>query len=162
MTTSEQSTVLNGGPSMEERETRLTDGAEQLAGEQRSHPIVGHPRFLVTVAASLMTVGVTAILLGWYGAARSTLVEEQLPYLISGGLLGVSLSIVGALVLFTHWLTVSVRENRAHEAARRDDHEQLIKALRSLSGALQGEEGTNGRARGAQPQRPVRRAARSS
>jgi len=31
----ERLTVLTGGPSMEERQQRLTDGAETLAGEKR-------------------------------------------------------------------------------------------------------------------------------
>ena len=62
-----------------------------------------------------MTTGLSIILLGWFGAARSTIVEEQIPYLISGGLLGVALATIGALTLFAHWLTVLVRENRRQE-----------------------------------------------
>jgi hypothetical protein len=163
MTAAEPSTALTEGPPMEDREARLAGGADRLADRQGKHPVLGNEHFLLTTAASLMTVGVSAILLGWLGAARSTLVEEQLPYLISGGLLGVSLSIVGALMLFSHWLTVAIRENRVHEAARRSDHEQLMDALRHLGGALAPEEGSNnGSARSAQPRRPVRRASSRS
>lgn len=117
--------------SAEEREARLAEGADQLARGVRS--IVAHPRFLLIAAATLMTFGVTLIVLGWVGVARSTMIEEQMPYLISGGLLGVALAIMGALMLFTHWLTVSIREARAHEAARRADHAELIEVLRSRS-----------------------------
>jgi hypothetical protein len=110
-----------------------------------------------------MSLGVGMILLGWLGAAHSTLVEEQVPYLISGGLLGVALAVIGALCLFTHWLTVLIREARAHEAARREDHDELLDALRSVATALTHQEDSNdGRARGAQSQRSVRRAPRSS
>src|SRR5687767_15244063 len=96
MTTDEPSTALDGGPLIEEREARLANGADQLADRRGKHPILANEHLLLTAAASLMTIGVSAILLGWVGAANSTLVEEQLPYLISGGLLGVSLSIIGA------------------------------------------------------------------
>ena len=117
--------------SAEEREARLAEGADPLARGVRS--IVAHPRFLLIAAATLMTFGVTLIVLGWVGVARSTMIEEQMPYLISGGLLGVALAIMGALTLFTHWLTVSIREARAHEAARRADHAELVEVLRSRS-----------------------------
>jgi hypothetical protein len=80
------------------------------------------------------------------------------PYLISGGLLGVALTTVGALTFFTHWLTVSIREAREHEAARRQDHAELVQALRSLAP----QENSDGGARSTQPERPVRRAPRRS
>jgi hypothetical protein len=85
-------------------------------------------------------------------------VEEQVPYLISGGLLGVALVTIGALTLFSHWLTVSIREAREREATRRRDHDELMDALRDLTGALAQEETRDGRARGNRAQRPVRRA----
>ena len=152
--------VLGAGSSVEEREARLLEGAEELAVARDS--ILGHPRLLIAAAAALMTVGISAVVLGWIGAAHSTLVEEQLPYLISGGLLGVALSTIGALLFFTHWLTVAIKDARNHEAARRQDHEELLEALRGLGGALAGTGDTNGNARGPQPGRPVRRAPRRS
>lgn len=167
MTTLEPPTPLPsaiaGGASIDEREARLVEGAEGLARARAS--LLSDPRLLVIAAATLMTLGVSAILVGWIGAAHSTLVEEQVPYLISGGLLGVALSTIGALLFFTHWLTVSIKEARHHEAARRQDHEELIEVLRGLGAALPtppapgGElDGNAGSARGG---RPVRRAPRS-
>ena len=115
----------------------------------------------------MMTTGIGTIVLGWVGASRSTFVEEQVPYVISGGLLGAALSTVGALLFFTHWLTISIKEARNHEAARRLDeaarrldHQELIETLKSLGGTLAQLGGNAGDARGDQPQRPVRRAAR--
>jgi hypothetical protein len=137
-------------------EDRLAEGAERLAGARPS--IFAHPRLLVTAAATLMSAGVLAVGLGWYGASRSTLVEEQVPYLISGGLLGVALATIGALLFFTHWLTVAVKEARRHEAARRDDHLELLAAVRALAP----EGGVDGNARGARSGRQVRRSPRSS
>jgi hypothetical protein len=151
--------VLSGGPDIEEREARLVEGADDLE-EARGRPsIFGHERFLISVAAAIMALGVAIILIGWNGAANATVVEEQVPYLISGGLLGIALATIGALTLFSHWLTVAIREARAREAARRQDHEDLLAALKSLTDAIGGqEEGRDGTARGARRQRSVRRA----
>ena len=159
-TVGSERSVLTGGKPIDEREGDLTAGADRLSTNRRS--ITGNRHFLLTVAASLMTMGVTAIVLGWVGASRSTLIEEQVPYLISGGLLGVALAVVGALLLFTHWLTVSVREARLHEAARRQDHAELLEALRALAPLLAPQENSNGRARSTKSERPLRRAPRGS
>ena len=153
--------ILAGGSPIAEREGRLVEGADELASARPS--ILSHPRLLVGASAALMSVGVCAVVLGWVGAAHSTFIEEQVPYLISGGLLGVALSTIGALLFFTHWLTVGIKEARQHEAARRQDHLELIDALRDLRPTQTTSEGsTNGDARGTQPQRPLRRAPRGS
>ena len=142
------------------RDAKLAEGARRLSEARRS--LLSHPRLLISAAAALMTTGISAIVLGWLGAAHTTFEEEQIPYLISGGLLGVALSIVGALLFFTHWLTVSIKEARHHEAARRQDHRELLEALQALSTALSRGEGPDGRPRSAGTARPVRRAARGS
>ena len=147
--------------STEDRQTRLTEGADRLA-EGRRRSIAAHPLFLVAVAGALMTLGVTAIVIGWVGAAHSTFVEEQVPYLISGGLLGLALAVIGALTFFTHWLTVAIREAREHEVARRRDHVELIEALRAIAPTSGRQENQNGRAGSAGTERPVRRARRGS
>ncbi|MEX2293876.1 MAG: hypothetical protein WD691_08835 [Acidimicrobiales bacterium] len=163
MTVSEErAAVLSDGPSLEEREERLASGADELEAE-RQHPVIGHPHFLLTVAGTLMTVGLSLMLLGWFGAARSTLMEEQIPYLISGGLLGLALSLIGALSLLAHWVTALLQDGRDMEAARRDDHAELIAVLGTIAAAMEQREVTaNGRARGKQAVRPVRRTPRSS
>ena len=42
--------------------------------------------------------------MGWYGAAHSRVDQQQIPYLISGGLLGLGAIIAGALLYWAHWL----------------------------------------------------------
>lgn len=150
--------VLVGGPPMEAREERLAEGADGLA--VRRPPAIAGANALLVAAGALLTLGLTAILLGWWGAARSTILEEQIPYLISGGLLGVALAIVGALVFFAHWLTVLVREGRAQEAARARDHRELLDELRSLRSALTPTEDPDGAAGSDRGERPIRRAPR--
>ena len=155
--------VLAGGRAADEREAKLAEGADEVVAGGGRSSILGHERFLITLAASLMTLGICVILIGWWGAARSTILEEQVPYVISGGLLGVALTTVGALTLLSHWLTVGIREGRAQDEARRQEHQELMAALRRLDGNADGEEAqADGRARGTRAQRPVRRAPRRS
>ena len=156
--TGERPVLANGRPIVE-REAALAEGAEELTGTRRSR--LEDPRVLPMIAAATMTSGITAILLGWFGAARSTLLEEQIPYLISGGLLGVALATVGALLFFSHWLALSIKESRQRELARRQDHIELVAALEAL-GHRNGEEVTDGRARSSRGQRPLRGAPRGS
>lgn len=52
----------------------------------------------VLIAVGLLITGVVIVLLGWYGAANTNILTEQVPYLISGGLLGMALIIVSAVV----------------------------------------------------------------
>lgn len=155
MTTSDEahSPDVRGDAPAAERDARLAAGAAALAKSPDRRSLLANPRFLMGVASFLMTTGILAIVLGWIGASRSIRTQEQIPYLISGGLLGVALSIVGALTLFTHWLTVLVRDNRRH-------HQELVEAIRELRNTP-AQEVSNGTARGKQPQRPLRGVARS-
>lgn len=152
--TLEERSILAAGNPIEAREANLARGADELAGGRSS--LASNSRLLPTLAASTMTLGITAILLGWFGAARSTLVEEQVPYLISGGLLGIALATIGALLLFSHWLTVSIREAREREIVRRQDHAELIGALQVLASLQERQESNNGRPRGERAERPLR------
>ena len=43
----------------------------------------------------LVAVGLLALFLGWYGVSGESLVAKQLPYLASGGLVGVALVVLG-------------------------------------------------------------------
>ena len=142
--------ALDGGTSIEAREDRLAAGADELAGKRTT--VVGGRNVLVIASGALVTAGLTAILLAWAGASRSTIIEEQVPYLISGGLFGLALATVGAMTYFAHWITVLVREAREHEAARVRHHEELMAALR------RSEEVSDGPSRSAQRARPLRRA----
>lgn len=73
-------------------------------------------RALLLVGAGLMPLGILVILLGWYGAAHTPYVFEQIPYLISGGLLGLALVVAGGLLYFGYLLTRLIVEQRRHTA----------------------------------------------
>lgn len=58
----------------------------------------------VVAGAVLIPLGVAAIIMAWYGAAHARVDQQQIPYLISGGLLGLGSIIAGALLYWAHWL----------------------------------------------------------
>ena len=65
-------------------------------------------------AVALLIVGIVFVILGWYGAAHTNIFTEQIPYLISGGLLGV------ALIVVAGFLASSASLERANDQLRRD------------------------------------------
>lgn len=64
----------------------------------------------------LAAVGLVAIGVGWNGAAGQLTLLGQIPYILSGGLLGVSLVILGAAMLVVQ----GAREDRARLEAKLD------------------------------------------
>ena len=72
----------------------------------------GFDRGLLLVGGLLLPLGVLVIVLGWLGASQTVLLFEQIPYLVSGGFLGLALVFAGGFVYFTYWQTLAVREAR--------------------------------------------------
>jgi len=70
-------------------------------------------------AVVLVVTGALALLLGWLGISNALLPAEQLPYLLSGGLLGVFLLGLGT----TLWLSADLRD----EWRKLDRLEQLVR-----------------------------------
>lgn len=86
-------------------------------------------RAMVVVAAVLLPLGIVMIFLGWYGAARTPYLFEQVPYLLSGGLLGLGLCLTGGFVLFGSWIAQAARDQRVRDVA-------LLEAVRELRDEL--------------------------
>jgi hypothetical protein len=70
----------------------------------------------VLAGSVLAPLGLVLIGLGWLGASRTPLVQEQLTYLISGGLLGLALVVLGGFLYFAHWQTAVLQEVRNQTA----------------------------------------------
>jgi hypothetical protein len=95
----------------------LTDGVpeEAAAGQQRlaaglrrvrrATGGVATERWLAIAGGVLMPLGVLLVLAGWYGASHTTRLFEEIPYLISGGMLGIAFAAIGASLYFGYWLT---------------------------------------------------------
>lgn len=70
----------------------------------------------------LCLVGFIALFLGWNGAASKNVIMAQFPFLISGGLVGVAIVVIGGAMLVVQ----NAREDRARLEAKLD---QLIQAV---------------------------------
>ena len=75
-------------------------------------------------AVVLVVAGALALLLGWLGISDAVLPSEQLPYLLSGGLLGVFLLGLGT----TLWLSADLRD----EWRKLDRLEELVEGKTDL------------------------------
>lgn len=95
-------------------------------------------RPLLIAGAIMLPLGLIAIFLGWLGASRTPYEFEQIPYLISGGLLGVALAITGGFLYFGYWLTRMVNQQR-------DQTQELTEAIRRLEESLNGSRSKRGR-----------------
>lgn len=69
----------------------------------------------------LVGLGALALLLGYLGVSREVLVAKQLPFLVSGGLLGIALIVMGAMFLGT--------EDIRRDSGRLDRLETMIMEL---------------------------------
>ena len=111
-------------PRTTDRHDELISDARELHSTRRRWD----DRWLLVLGGVALALGLVAILLGWYGSAQSTLEFEQTPYVISGGLMGVGLIVLGGFTYFSYWLTCLVRENR-QTAQRTAAHQDRLEAL---------------------------------
>lgn len=109
------------------RRVRFREAVSRLSERARSTELL---RMLFLPGALLVAGGFVFMFFGWYGASRTARGIEQVPYLISGGLIGLGLVFVGALLLAcAFWMTMLQRftedaEERA-DARIRELAEQL-------------------------------------
>ena len=61
-------------------------------------------QLLLVGGAVCIGIGFVTIVFGWYGAAHSAYLFQEIPYLISGGLLGVALVAGGGFLFFAAWI----------------------------------------------------------
>lgn len=94
-------------------------------------------QWLLLAGGVLAPLGFVLIVVGWYGSAQTTLDFEQMPYLISGGLLGLGLVVTGGLLYFSYWLTRLVRDGREADARTAAHQERLEQALAALLAGVQ-------------------------
>jgi hypothetical protein len=91
-----------------------------MKGLDRLREIAGDPfRRSIVISIALILAGFVAIGLAWRGAARSLIVAEQLPFLVSGGVGGLALIAAGAGML-------AVQSSRYWNARERKQLDRLI------------------------------------
>jgi len=87
----------------------------------------------VVVGAIVLPLGIAVIILGWAGAAHGRVDQQQIPYLISGGILGLALVIIGCFFYWAHWLyRIYDQADLQHQESMREQaefHRQLLAAV---------------------------------
>ncbi len=92
-------------------------------------PVVG---WILTVA------GVVVIGAGWWGVSGTTVVAKQIPYLISGGVGGVGLILVGGFILLLHDARGAATRIEVMEEQLAELHRVLLIDPSDVTGQLAG------------------------
>ena len=92
----------------DERYQRLAEATSKLRGRTA----LGPDKWFQLIGGVLLSVGLMAIIAGWYGASHTTREWRQTPYVVSGGLLGLGLIFIGGFAYFSYWMTRVVEESR--------------------------------------------------
>lgn len=78
------------------RRARFREAVARLSEKSRSTELL---RMMLFPGALAVVLGFVFMFFGWYGAARTPREIEQVPYLISGGFIGLAMVFVGGLLL---------------------------------------------------------------
>jgi len=127
-------------------EDRLTESVSKLRSRSRTDEIV--ERFLLIGGAVLLIGGFVAIVIGWFGASHTGYVFEQIPYMLSGGLLGLALVFAGGSFYFAYWLTRMVKENRESREEANKAFRAMNEMAELLAAVLRDEDAVSGAAAG--------------
>src|SRR5205823_5405308 len=92
-------------------------------------------RTLMVVGGIVAPLGLVIVIIGWYGAAHSPFLFQQVPYLISGLGIGLGLVFLGSFFYFAHWITELVKEGRTQSAAMIDAIARLEETIRQQATA---------------------------
>jgi len=102
-TPAEQSTPVSA------REARLVS---VLSRARRRSQVIPTERWLFALGGGLVLAGIVLVIIGWVGTSRTVLVAGQIPYVVSGGLLGLGLIFLGGFLYFGYWLALLLRDGR--------------------------------------------------
>ncbi len=104
-------------PAASSRVDQFQDG---VAGLDVPTPMPRNESWLLWGGIALVVIGVIVVFAGYWGASGTDNVAEQMPYMLSGGAIGLALVIVGSVLigrysmakLFRYWLALLVAEHR--------------------------------------------------
>ena len=112
---------------------RLAEGVRSLRTGGGTLNLSEHT--LMVLGGVIAPLGLVIVILGWYGAAHSPFLFQQVPYLISGLGLGLGLVFLGSFFYFAHWITELVKEGRTQSAAMIDAIARLEETVKQQAGA---------------------------
>lgn len=118
---------------VDERLDRLAggvDGSRKRRGNARDVRRIMHLIGMVAIGC-----GIAAVILGWYGASHSPYLYQEVPYLISGGLLGLALVFAGGAVYAGSWALRQIQEGHRDAQAMVRSVERLERTIRASMAA---------------------------
>lgn len=117
------------------RRARFRSAVAELSARSSADDLI---RWMLLPGSILVFLGFGALLLGWIGAARTAREIEQIPYLISGGLVGLALVVLGGLLLVsTFWVAVLRKLQVEAEARARSFGAEEVGTLRARLAELE-------------------------
>ena len=88
----------------------------------------------IIIGAMLIPFGIAVIIIGWHGAAYSNVDQKQIPYLISGGIMGLAIVVIGCFFYWAHWLyRIQERADANHQEVLREQREMMKALIESLA-----------------------------
>ncbi|MCC5952617.1 MAG: hypothetical protein JJU45_11035 [Acidimicrobiia bacterium] len=94
---------------MDENSERLEQFRHEIDRLGLSAPGDAGERRWQVAGTALIVAAFAMVLIGWYGASGTAALHEQIPYVISGGLMGVVLAAVGGAILLRSSMTRYLR-----------------------------------------------------
>jgi hypothetical protein len=120
-------------PSADSREERLVSVLSKARGRGGLQVT---ERWLFTVGAALATAGIMLVIVGWVGTSHTVLVAGQIPYVVSGGLLGLGLVFLGGFMYFGYWMALLVKESRERGMVHYDELVRASAGLQDVNRSL--------------------------
>jgi hypothetical protein len=111
---------------------RLQRLASVVEGARRGRSDRNVRKILQTLGMVAIAFGFVCIILGWYGASHSPYLYQEIPYLISGGLLGIALVFGGGILVHSAWSLRKIEEDRRNALAIVRSVDRLERILRSM------------------------------
>ena len=115
------------------REARLVS---VLRRARRGSAAVPTERWLLALGGGLVLAGIVLVVIGWVGTSRTVLVAGQIPYLVSGGLLGLGFIFLGGFLYFGYWLALLYRDSAARSERQDVLLERVAEGLESANATL--------------------------
>lgn len=106
---------------MDNNHQRVDEFKEEIGKLDLRPPEDSRERLWLIAGLILVVAGIIVVVVGYIGASGTAVTGEQIPYLLSGGFLGLGLTIAGAALFVRYsltrylrfWLLRSIYEDRA-------------------------------------------------
>jgi hypothetical protein len=104
-------------------------GSGRTAPARREGKLDLRNSWQVLAGSILIPLGVVLIMIGWYGAAHARVVQQQIPYMVSGSFVGLGCMVVGGFLFWGHWLYRMYDQAELH-------HEEQQRLLELIAAGL--------------------------